>query len=470
MPAISRKSFLSLALVGAAAAACSTAGCEDDTKNAADPIQLEETYAPYRAKLFDPSVIHAVDITLADEDWEDLKQNALNKTRYVGQVSVDGEDYGNVTISAKGENSLRSVVRDGSERFSLRLRFKSQDDLQTYYGLATVDLSNSVADYTFAKDYLAYEMFRKMGVPAPYVSYTWVMVNGKDYGLFIATETVASAYLARNFGGAGKLYQPEAAPVTEHSAMITEAIVQALATGTELERGNTNESIKALDPYTTGADLRYTGDDAANYVDIFDNAEFTMTDDDATRMIAALKLLSEGKPAKALDTDEVLRYFAVHNFTCNYDSYTGYLNHNYFLYERAGKLSMLPWDYDFADAMATASKTAQGCIYDAPREEADIDAPLAVPEDSRPMWAWIPADEDYLAAYHGYLEELLDTCIDSGWASGLIDESAELIDDSLAEDPTLMCTMEERQSALDDLRSFIELRAQSVRQQLEAAK
>ncbi len=46
--------------------------------------------------------------------------------------------------------------------------------------------------------------------------------------------------------------------------------------------------------------------------------------------------------------DEVLRYFVVHNFVVNGDSYTGSMIHNYYLYEQDGKLSMIPWDYNLA--------------------------------------------------------------------------------------------------------------------------
>ena len=46
--------------------------------------------------------------------------------------------------------------------------------------------------------------------------------------------------------------------------------------------------------------------------------------------------------------DALLRYFVVHNFVDNYDSYTGTMLHNYYLYEEDGKLTMLPWDYNLA--------------------------------------------------------------------------------------------------------------------------
>lgn len=44
---------------------------------------------------------------------------------------------------------------------------------------------------------------------------------------------------------------------------------------------------------------------------------------------------------ESTDVHDVIRYFVVHNF----DSYTGSMIHNYYLYEEDGALSMIPWDY-----------------------------------------------------------------------------------------------------------------------------
>lgn len=74
-----------------------------------------------------------------------------------------------------------------------------------------------------------------------------------------------------------------------------------------------------------------------------------MSGKDEKRLIASLKKLSSYEDLEdVLDMDAVLRYFVVHNFVVNGDSYTGSMIHNYYLYEQDGKLSMLPWDYNLA--------------------------------------------------------------------------------------------------------------------------
>ena len=95
--------------------------------------------------------------------------------------------------------------------------------------------------------------------------------------------------------------------------------------------------------------LRYIDDDPDSYSNIFENAKTDITKADQTRLIASLKALSEGESLEdILDMDEVLRYFVVHNFVRNGDSYTGSMVHNYYLYEKEGRLSMIPWDYNLA--------------------------------------------------------------------------------------------------------------------------
>ena len=95
--------------------------------------------------------------------------------------------------------------------------------------------------------------------------------------------------------------------------------------------------------------LQYIDDDANSYPNIFDNAKTDVSGKDEKRLIESLRKLSSYEDLEdVLDMDAVLRYFVVHNFVVNGDSYTGSMIHNYYLYEQDGKLSMLPWDYNLA--------------------------------------------------------------------------------------------------------------------------
>ena len=112
--------------------------------------------------------------------------------------------------------------------------------------------------------------------------------------------------------------------------------------------------------------------------------------------INALKNLSEQTDLEnTVDIEEVIRYFVVHGFLCNGDSYTGSMIHNYYLYEEDGKLSMIPWDYNLAYGTFQA-EDADSAVND------PIDTPLSVTEgsDDRPMFSWITSCDEYLEMYH----------------------------------------------------------------------
>lgn len=71
--------------------------------------------------------------------------------------------------------------------------------------------------------------------------------------------------------------------------------------------------------------------------------------------------------------------------------------------------------------------------------------------------------EEYTALYHQYFAEFLDD-VD---ITGIIDEAYELIKSYVEKDPTAFCTYEEFENGVAALRTFCELRTESVRGQLE---
>lgn len=81
--------------------------------------------------------------------------------------------------------------------------------------------------------------------------------------------------------------------------------------------------------------LQYIDDDPDSYSNIFNSAKTDVSKTDQARLIASLKSLSSYEDLEeVLDMEAVLRYFVVHNFVVNGDSYTGSMIHNYYLYEK----------------------------------------------------------------------------------------------------------------------------------------
>ncbi|MBQ5389674.1 MAG: CotH kinase family protein [Clostridia bacterium] len=209
--------------------------------------------------------------------------------------------------------------------------------------------------------------------------------------------------------------------------------------------------------------MTYTDDDFDSYSVIFDSAKTDITDADRTRLIAALKTLGECTDiTSAVDTDAVIRYFAVHNFVVNFDSYTGSMIHNYYLYEEDGVLTMLPWDYNLAFGGFMSSSDAESLV------NYPIDTPVSGSSvEDRPMLAWIFASEEYTDLYHEVLDTFIAACFASGWFTEMLDSAKALITPYVEKDPTKFCTAEEFEAGFAVLREFCLLRAESVRGQLD---
>ena len=213
--------------------------------------------------------------------------------------------------------------------------------------------------------------------------------------------------------------------------------------------------------------LIYSDDEYSSYSNIFDNAKTDITDADKDRLIASLKSLNENLDIEdVVNVDEVIRYFVVHNFVCNFDSYTGSMIHNYYLYEEDGQLSMIPWDYNLAFGGFSAGGGGSDSVTQ--MVNYPIDTPVSGGTvDSRPMLAWIFADESYTELYHTYFDTFISEYFESGYFEKLITETENLIASYVEQDTTKFCTYEEFETGVDTLKSFCLLRAESIRGQID---
>lgn len=209
--------------------------------------------------------------------------------------------------------------------------------------------------------------------------------------------------------------------------------------------------------------LKYIDDEIESYANIFDSAKTDITDSDKTRLIKALKKLSNGEDLEnTVDIDAVIRYFVVHNFVLNFDSYTGSMIHNYYLYENDGQMQMLPWDYNLAFGGFQSMGGATSLV------NYPIDSPVSGGNtEDRPMIAWIFENEEYTELYHKYFSEFIATCFDSGYFSEMIDNVNAMISPYVEKDPSKFCTYEEFEKGITTLKEFCLLRAQSVSAQLD---
>ena len=355
----------------------------------------------YEERLFDNTRVHTIDIVM--DDWDELIENAASEEYDTATVVIDGEAYQNVGIRAKGNTSLSTVASLDSERYSFKIEFDQYDSSISYHGLDKLSLNNLIQDSTMMKDYLTYTMMNAFGVAAPLCSFVYITVNGEDWGLYLAVEGVEDSFLERNYGSDyGKLYKPDSMSFgggrgngkdfafekrEESSEETSQTAPQTDTTQmTDREKFNPSESFEGqMQENSDTSDLpgnfapperpegekgggfgsgmgssdvklQYIDDDPDSYSNIWDNAKTETTEADQKRLIASLEKLSNGEDIESVvDIEQVIRYFVVHNYVCNGDSYTGSMIHNYYLYEEDGQLAMIPWDYNLAFGTFTAS-------------------------------------------------------------------------------------------------------------------
>lgn len=448
----------------------------------------------YENRLFDTSKVHTIDIVINDNDWEDLLETAQSEEYSECSAVIDGEAYKNIAIRCKGNTSLSNVSSMDSERYSFKIEFDKYDKNINYYGLDKLCLNNIIQDNTYMKDYLTYQMMSEFGVDSPLCSYVYITVNGQDWGLYLAVEGIEEGFLERNYGSNyGNLYKPDS---ISFGGNMEDFADKFDFNGDMPDFNNENASQNNFSPFGMmgempenievpedfdfsdmenggfempdmgdfgggmGSDdvkLQYIDDNPNSYSNIFNSAKTVISDSDKSRLISSLKSLSENSDIEnIIDIEKVIRYFVVHNFVCNGDSYTGSMIHNYYLYEDDGQLSMIPWDYNLAFG-TFQSNDATGQV------NSPIDTPVSGDMSDRPMINWIFENDEYTELYHQYFGEFINSIdIDS-----IIDDTAELISPYVEKDPTKFCTYEEFETGVSTIKTFCQLRIESIQGQLD---
>lgn len=360
----------------------------------------------YENALFDTEEPLQIDVQMAQEQWEEMLENAMAEEYYSCDVIINDQKVCNVGIRPKGNTSLSSIAMDpDSDRYSFKLEFDHYVEGQTCLGLDKLILNNNYADSTNMKEALVYDMYQYLGADASLYNYAKISVNGEYLGVYLALEAVEDSFLMRNYGTeGGKLYKPDNMQMGggDKSRGFGGQPLQSGDRGGKQsqfsekkdadKKGNKprNDENSAQEPPQemdsngekpdfageisfgdgekpdfgngrppgggglsmggeNGANLNYTDDDLSGYSDIWEGEVTDTSEADHRRVVTALKHISEGTDLETcLDVDNVLKYMAVHAFSVNMDSLSGSMAHNYYLYEANGRLNILPWDYNLA--------------------------------------------------------------------------------------------------------------------------
>lgn len=212
----------------------------------------------------------------------------------------------------------------------------------------------------------------------------------------------------------------------------------------------------------SAAALHYIDDDLDSYSVIWDSQVFSSTKSDHKRVVQALKNISEGTNLEqAMDVDSVLRYMAVQTFVVNLDGLSGNMAHNYYLYEKNGQLSLIPWDYNLAFGGFQSTDASSTINF-------PVDTPFSsgVSTEDRQFFMALLNLEEYREQYHAYLSQLVEEYVDGGRFDEVYQRIRSQIDTLAADDPTSFYTYEEYDQAAQMLYQTVLLRAESVKGQI----
>ncbi|MCL2748435.1 MAG: CotH kinase family protein, partial [Oscillospiraceae bacterium] len=217
------------------------------------------------------------------------------------------------------------------------------------------------------------------------------------------------------------------------------------------------------DEFPQGGALIYTDDEISSYNAIFDNSVFKSSDREKRNVITAIKHLNAGTDfEKSWDVDQIIRYFAAHTVLVNLDSYTSNMQQNYYLYERNGKVTVLPWDYGLAFGGFLQSGDASSVV------NYPIDTPVSgVSMEERPLLNKLLEVDEYREAYHGYLRQIVEGYFESGQFESTIRGLDAKINEYVKNNVNVYYTYKQYEASLPVLTELGRLRAVSIKAQLD---
>ena len=373
------------------AAVISTTETETDIDTDIDTDTDTDIVAAYQT-FFEEGVVHAIDITITEDDWADILANPEDEIYHEANVTIDGVVADHVGLRTKGNSSLKSVASSDSDRFSFKIKLDEYVEDQTLLGLDEFVLNNMFSDASYMREYLSYKIMGEAGLAVPLSSFVEVSINGELYGLYLMVEAIEDSYLNRTFGeNEGNLYKQE-----------------------------------------VGSSLVYETDQT------YKNSEQKNGDDESKSDLASfIKILNEmpdgekGDIESVLNVDSALKYIAANTILENYDSYSGPLAQNYYLYNESGRFTVIPWDFNMAF----------GGFQGGALSTIDIDEPVSGPSlDKVPLIQNLLEVEDYKVRYYEIIEDYLAILEDF---EAEVSEIASLIRPSVEADPTKFTTIEQ---------------------------
>ena len=148
--------------------------------------------------LYDPSVVKTYFFEFESADWEqELADFRDTDVEVPARLTVDGSSIPVVGVRFRGNSSYQSIPA-GSKR-SLNLSVDAFDPKARLQGYATVNLLNGHSDPSFLREVLHGHLAGQF-LPASRAALAHVVINGRSWGVYAASEQFDKDFTDRHFG------------------------------------------------------------------------------------------------------------------------------------------------------------------------------------------------------------------------------------------------------------------------------
>lgn len=380
---------------------------------------------------FDDTALQEIRLAISEKDWQTLKDNYLSNAYYPCDFKWRNETVRNVGIRSRGTGS-RSGIKPG-----LRVDFDHFTTSQKFLGFKSFVLRNNTQDSTNMHERLTMLLYRRLGAPASREAHTKLYINERYAGLFTIVESVDKDSLKRNYGeDSGYLYKYD---------------------------------------YPNGEPPYYFEDRGSNsnrYVPLPFKPETHEDDPKPEFIVQWIQTINQASDAlfrsavgEFLDLQKFIRHVAVEVFVTDYDGFIGNFGvNNFYLYRFDNRklFTFIPWDKSEAFKGGSAASIWHN-INDVP------DA-----QKNRLMTRVLA----YQDLYDFYLNTLLD-CVRSAqevqsngqtWLQAEIEREYQQIRYAALADVEKPYSNAEFEAAVNDLRTFAQLRGDNVTAQVAQSR
>ena len=265
---------------------------------------------------FDPDHIVQVALTMADSDWQALREQSRSfitefagdcraepfqspYTYFHASITMDDQQLPDVGVRKKGFIGSQSLDKPG-----FRINLDEYVEGAELFGKDNLTLNNSVQDSSLIRQCLAYSLFREAGLPASRCNFARVSMNGEDLGIYVHVEPVKRSFLRSHFGeDEGHLYEGTISDFRE-------------------------DWYRTYEPKTETTDPAYGP------------------------ILSLMQDIGPGRDKAAalsahFDLDELLTFLAMETIIGHWDGYGGNRNNHYVYVDAAqGKFHFIPWGVD----------------------------------------------------------------------------------------------------------------------------